>query len=75
MKREIDCPRCGIESRVKKRDFSDQALAALVTWGELESEMIDEPICKDCYAELRDILIERSDDVIDISEFDVSKAG
>lgn len=75
MKRETDCPRCGIESRVQKRDFSDQALAALVSWGDLDPELIDESICKDCYAELREILIERSDEVVEIKDFDISEAG
>lgn len=58
-----DCPRCGNCSRLQKRVFSDQATAALVVWNDLDERLVGEAICEDCYGELRDILIERTEDV------------
>lgn len=58
-----ECPRCSNEARLTKRTFSDQALAALIVWNDLSEKLVDEAICDDCYAELRDILIERIEDV------------
>ncbi len=58
-----ECPRCSTPARLSKRTFSDQALAALVVWKDLSEKLIEEPICEDCYSELRDILIERIEDV------------
>lgn len=58
-----NCPRCGIDGSLKDRDFSNQAIAALVTWGELEKEVVGKPICGECYTELRDVLVERTDEV------------
>lgn len=62
-----ECPRCANLARLQKRTFSDQALAALVVWNDLPEKLIDESICDDCYAELRDILIERIEDVKAVS--------
>ena len=67
------CPRCGIDGVLQKRVFSDQALAALVVWQELESTLIDDPLCHECYVELRDILIERSEELGNISELDIRR--
>jgi len=58
-----ECPRCANQARLSKRTFSDQALAALIVWSDLTENLIDESICDDCYGELRDILIERIEDV------------
>ncbi len=58
-----ECPRCANQSRLQKRTFSDQALAALIVWSDLTENLIDESICEDCYGELRDILIERIEEV------------
>jgi hypothetical protein len=70
-----DCPRCGIEGKIQKRSFSNQALAALVVWGELEQQLIDKPICHDCYVEMRDVLIERSDDLVKVDSKDLIRAS
>ena len=51
------------------------ALAALITWGDLEEELVDEAICDDCYKELRDVLIENSDDLTKINPMQFTKAG
>jgi hypothetical protein len=69
------CPRCGIEGRIQKRAFSDQALAALVVWEELDREQVGEAICQDCYVELRDILIDRSEELGKIDIKDLERAS
>ncbi len=71
----IDCPRCGIVSRLSKRSFSDQAVAALVIWGDLEEGLVGQAICDGCYAELRDVLIERCEDLKQIDVKDLTKAS
>lgn len=61
------CPRCQIEAKLKKRPFSESAIAALVAWGELAEEIADEPICSDCYNELRETLMDRQSEFSDQS--------
>ena len=73
--RSQDCPRCGLSDRLNKRAFSDQALAALVIWGELDRELISEAICDGCYDELRDILIDRSGEVLGIDPTSLHRAS
>lgn len=63
----MNCPRCGVEAKLKARSFSDQAVAALVVWEELEKSVVDQPICGPCYDELREILIDRSDEVSNLN--------
>ncbi len=70
-----ECPRCANEARLAKRTFSDQALAALIVWKDLAKNLVSEPICDDCYAELRDILIERTEEVKTIKPLKVGKAS
>ncbi len=70
-----DCPRCGMNSRLQKRAFSDQALAALVIWGDLDRRLVSQSICDDCYEELRDILIDRSAEVLTIDANTLGKAS
>jgi hypothetical protein len=53
-----DCPRCEAEEKLRPRDFSDQAIAILVSSGDLTKKDALHPICDDCYTELRDHLIE-----------------
>ena len=58
-----ECPRCGVEGTLKARHFSPQATVALLSWGDLEEELVGAEICGECYAELREVLVERTDDV------------
>ena len=58
-----ECPMCGEDRVLKPRVFSDQAAAALLVWGELEQEMLGKPICDSCYGELREVLIDRADEL------------
>ena len=55
-----ECPRCLEEGTLRLRNFSDQALAALLVWGEIEEPCVKAPICSTCYEELRDVLIDRA---------------
>jgi hypothetical protein len=52
------CPRCEHQSVLRPRSFSDQAIASLVAWGEMEKKVVGLPICDGCHHELRDALIE-----------------
>ncbi|RYZ67041.1 MAG: hypothetical protein EOP09_11710 [Proteobacteria bacterium] len=70
-----ECPRCSNTARLSKRTFSDQALAALVVWKDLSEKHIDEPICEDCYEELRDVLIERIEDVKSVQPRQFNRAS
>ena len=57
------CNACHGHSKAAKREFSEQAWAALVSWGEVPSEAVDTPICNDCYFNFRDVLIDRAEEV------------
>ena len=58
-----ECSACCGQSKSVRREFSDQAVTALVLWGEIESKHVDQPLCNDCYFNLRDVLIERVADI------------
>jgi len=57
-----NCPRCGETAKLRTRDFSSQALATLISWGDLNEKHVSEPICDNCYNEMRDALIENQTD-------------
>lgn len=57
------CSNCSTKTRCRKRDFSEQAWSVLLAWGEVDPQVVDQPVCDDCYVELRDILIDRASDV------------
>lgn len=58
-----DCAQCGTETRCRRRDFSPQTWSVLLIWGEVEKKAVDQPICDECYNDLRDIMIDRADEV------------
>ena len=70
-----ECPRCANPARLQKRTFSDQALAALIVWKDLDEKLVDHPICDDCYEELRDILMERTEEVKKVKPRSISRAS
>jgi hypothetical protein len=57
------CSACEGQVKSVRREFSDQAWAALVAWKEVESRAVDAPLCNDCYYNFRDVLIERADEM------------
>jgi hypothetical protein len=61
--KEGHCPNCSIFSNCRRRDFSEQAMTVLLLWGEIAAASVDQPICDDCYEELREVLIDRADEV------------
>jgi hypothetical protein len=52
------CPRCESTAKLRPRDFSDQAIATLVAFGDLDKKLVGQPCCDECYGDLRDLLIE-----------------
>lgn len=60
---EATCPRCELETKVRHRPFSDQALSALLVWHEINEAAVGQPICESCYDELREILIDRAEEI------------
>jgi hypothetical protein len=61
--KEGHCPNCSVFSNCRRRDFSEQAMTVLLLWGEIAAASVDQPICDDCYDELREVLIDRADEV------------
>ena len=57
------CSNCTEETKCRRRDFSEQAWAVLVLWNEVQTAAVDQPICEDCYNELREVLIDRSEEI------------
>ncbi|MFK7824963.1 MAG: hypothetical protein AB8G05_12455 [Oligoflexales bacterium] len=57
------CHNCNAESRCSRRQFSEQAWTVLLLWNEINPSAVDQPICGDCYEEMRDILIDRTDEI------------
>ena len=57
------CSCCNTTARCRQRNFSEEALAMLLVWGELDVENIDAPICEYCYEDLRDVLIDRAGEI------------
>jgi hypothetical protein len=57
------CSNCETETKCRRRDFSEQAWAVLVMWHEVQAAAVDRPICEHCYNELREVLIDRADEI------------
>lgn len=61
------CSHCGEEAKIRRREFSEQAYSALLAWGEIQESVVDQAICDHCYRELREVLIDRADDIVDLT--------
>ncbi len=57
------CSNCSIEASCRRRVFSEQAWTVLLMWNEITPQAVDQPICDECYQEIREILIDRSEEV------------
>lgn len=62
------CSHCGEEAKSRRREFSEQAYSALLVWGEIQASTVDQAICENCYIELRDVLIDRADDIVQAAQ-------
>ncbi len=58
-----NCNNCGSNAKCRRRSFSEQAWSVLLLWNEVNPNAIEKPICDDCYKELRDVLIDRTDEI------------
>jgi len=54
---------CTVETKCRKREFSVEAWTVLVIWNEVQAAAVDQPMCDECYNELRETLIDRVSDV------------
>jgi uncharacterized protein with PIN domain len=59
----MTCANCEEDAKCRRRDFSEQAWTVLALWNEVQATAIDQPICEDCYNELREVLIDRADEI------------
>lgn len=57
------CKNCATHSFCRKRSFSEQAWTVLLLWNEINPGCVDQPICEQCYEEMRDILIDRANEI------------
>lgn len=57
------CYHCGKMAKVKIRDVSIESWEILYLLGEVERSEINMPICDTCYSELREVMIDRQDEV------------
>ena len=57
------CSNCSEDTKSRRREFSEQAWTVLVLWNEVQSAAVDQPICEDCYNELREVLIDRAEEI------------
>lgn len=63
-----NCSVCSEDRKSRYREFSPHAWTALVSWGEVGTPNIGQAMCDGCYAEFRDLLIERADEVTLIAQ-------
>ncbi len=57
------CSNCSEDNKSRRREFSEQAWTVLVLWNEIQTAAVDQPICEDCYNELREVLIDRAEEI------------
>lgn len=57
------CSHCQADTKSRRRDFSEQTWTVLMVWGEIDTKTVDQPICEPCYNELREVLIDRTDEI------------
>jgi len=58
-----NCAHCKESVKSKRRDFNEQTWAVLLVWGEVDRGAVDQPLCADCYGELREVLIDRATEI------------
>ena len=59
----LSCGNCCSKQECRHRAFNDDVWDLLVEWGEVEKESRDLPMCAECYRDIRDLLIDRSQEM------------
>ena len=57
------CGHCQCDTKSRRRDFSEQTWTVLLVWGEIDTKTVDQALCDPCYNELREVLIDRTDEI------------
>ena len=57
------CKNCHQEEKAMRRVFSVLAWTVLLLWNELSVSAVDQPICDTCYDDMRNILIDRAEEI------------
>lgn len=57
------CFHCSDISKVRVRDVSTESWEILLAFGEVERSEVNMPICDTCYSELREVMIDRREEV------------
>ena len=57
------CANCSVVTHSRRRQFSEQAWYFLLSWNEISQKAVDQAICDDCYYELREVLIDRNEEL------------
>ena len=57
------CSNCSSLTHSRRRQFSEQAWFFLLSWDEINASAVDRAICDDCYYEMREILIDRNEEL------------
>ena len=57
------CACCDQMSKCRHRDFNSQIWVLLLHWGEIDESALEQPICDSCYRDLRNLLIDRADEM------------
>lgn len=57
------CGCCRKHQTCRYRHFSPHSLNFLINCGEVEEEAIRRPVCDECYRDIRDVLIDRADEL------------
>lgn len=60
MDRTHKCANCFSNERSYRRDINAQIWSLLLHWNEVLPGAVDRPICDSCYADIRDVLIDRA---------------
>ncbi len=58
------CSNCGQLGKTnRRRTFSEQAWTVLLLWNEVTPAAVEQPMCEECYNDLRETLIERNSEI------------
>ncbi len=61
------CGSCQRDQKCRHRHFSRPTVSFLVDSGEVEESAVYKPLCDECYREIREVLIDRAEELEGIS--------